>query len=109
MSDPAQRNEWAEHMEDEARAIARQQVSAGATHGPVEGPLPHSKDDMAIAVLTAVQAERERCAKLAASFATDAQLQLVLGDAPGEQRAAAAVVARRIAEALVAPGSGERA
>ena len=108
MSDPAQRNEWAKHMKDEARAIARQQASAGASHGPVEGPLPYSHDNMAVAVRAAVDAERERCAKVAASFASDAQLLLVLGDVPGEQRAAGAAVARRIAQALGGPASDQQ-
>lgn len=106
MSDPEQRTEWAEHLKDEAKAIAAQQESAGETHQPVGGPLPFSQDDVSTAVRRAVQAERERCAVLAADFAEPARLAQVLPAADAAQRAAAASMALRIAERLRAASDG---
>lgn len=65
MSNQDQRRQWADHMKDEAEALKRQQVTAGDTHSPVEGPLPHSSNDLQAAVAAAVAAENERCARLA--------------------------------------------
>lgn len=103
MSDPEQRTEWAEHLKDEARAIAVQQESAGGTHQPVGGPLPFSQDDVNAAVRLAVRAERERCALLAASFAEPGSLAEVLPAADEAQRAAAASLALHIAGRLRTP------
>ena len=100
MSDTEQRTEWAAHLRDEARAIAKQQLSAGATHEPVEGPLPHSEDALTAAAGVAERAERERCAVVAASFADEAVLLRELPAASPEQRDAAAAIARRIAAVL---------
>jgi hypothetical protein len=104
MSDAEQRTEWAAHLRDEARAIAKQQLSAGATHEPVAGPLPHSADALTTAASVAERAERERCAALAASFADDAVLLRELPAASPEQRDAARAIARRIAGVLRQPG-----
>jgi hypothetical protein len=100
MSDTEQRTEWAAHLRDEARAIAKQQLSAGPSHEPQAGPLPHSQDELSIAAGAAVQAERERCAALAASFGEEAVLLRELPAATPEQRDAAAAIARRIAALL---------
>lgn len=106
MSDPEQRTEWAEHLKDEARAIAKQQVTAGDTHSPVGGPLPYSLDDLAGEVRLAILAERERCAQVAASFAQAEHLVQSFPQATDEERRAAATTARRIAQALRDTGSG---
>jgi hypothetical protein len=42
MSDKDERR-WQRHMADESRAIAAQQVTAGATHSPLKGPGPHGE------------------------------------------------------------------
>jgi hypothetical protein len=97
MNDQARRTQWAEHLRDEAGAIAQQQVSAGTTHGPVDGPLPHSLDHTATVAQDAVLAEREDCAALAASFAAEAKLLRVLHGATPEQLQAAAALALHIA------------
>ena len=106
MSDSEQRTEWAAHLRDEARAIARQQLSAGTTHEPVGGPLPHSQDELAAAAGAARRAERERCAALAASFGDEAVLLREFPAASREQREAAAAIARRIAAVLRQPPDG---
>lgn len=100
MNNQAQRNQWAEHLRDEAGAIAEQQASAGHTHGPVEGPLPHTRDHTAAAAQDAVLAEREDCAAVAASFATPARLADILPDAAPDELERAAALAHRIAEAI---------
>lgn len=97
MNDQARRTQWADHLRDEAEAIAEQQVSAGAMHGPLEGPLPHTRDDTAAAAYEAVLAEREHCAATAASFAEEAMLLKLLPDATPAQLQAAAALARHIA------------
>ena len=104
MSNAEQRTEWAAHLRDEARAIAQQQLSAGTTHEPMAGPLPHSEDALAAAGVAAGLAERERCAALAASFAEEAVLLRELPGASREQREAAAAMALRISAALQQPG-----
>ena len=100
MSDPEQRTQWADHLEDEAHAIAVQQSSAGGSHEPLAGPLPFSHNDMTDAVLQAVLAERERCAGIAMRFASDSGILEVLPEATSEQRAAAGCAAVRIADLL---------
>ena len=100
MNDRSQRAQWASHLRDEAGAIAEQQVTAGDTHAPVEGPLPHSRDDTGAAVRAAILAERERCAAFVASFAAQAKLLPVLPNATPQQLQSAAALALHIAEAL---------
>jgi hypothetical protein len=100
MSDPEQRLEWAEHLQDEARAIAAQQVTAGQTHRPEQKPLPFSENDVSDAVRVAVLAERQRCAAVAASFADAGRLRGILPAADPAQVDAAAATALRIAEVL---------
>lgn len=100
MNNQAQRDQWAEHLRDEAGAIAEQQALAGDTHGPVEGPLPHTRDDTAAAAQDAVLAEREHCAAVAASFAARARLLELLPHATADQLDTAAALAGQIAEAI---------
>lgn len=108
MSDKAQRALWAEHLRDEADAIAEQQVTAGDSHTPLEGPLPHSRNAAVAAAQVAVLAEREQCAALAGSFASEALLREVLGEATPAQLQSAATLALHIAEAI-RKGRGGRA
>ncbi|MBC5766657.1 hypothetical protein [Ramlibacter albus] len=100
MNDPEQRAQWAEHLLDEADAIAAQQVTAGASHEPMAGPLPFTQDNMTDAIRLAVTEERARCAAVAEAFATEARLSHFLPAATTSERAAAAAVARRIAQLL---------
>ncbi|TFZ06119.1 hypothetical protein EZ313_05610 [Ramlibacter henchirensis] len=56
--------QWQRHSDDEARARAAQQESAGGTHQPVEGPPPYGNEQVN---LIAAEIEREvtdRCARL---------------------------------------------
>jgi hypothetical protein len=88
-----QRKQWADHIRDEAKALELQQHAAGDTHSPMEGPLPHSADQLAAAVATAVSAERQRCAEIADSWASEAKLLDAFGDfTEWELRAATAAV-----------------
>jgi hypothetical protein len=100
MSSQQRRSERAEHLEDEGRAIALQQASAGATHSPVEWALPATPDTLAIAIRAAVAAERERCARLAETFATAPAAEAHLPGADAQQLAVAQATALRIASAL---------
>jgi hypothetical protein len=107
MTDKKQRAQWAEHLRDEAGAIAQQQASAGTTHEPVEGPLPHTRNDTATAARDAVMAERQHCASIVASYAAQAKLLQVLPDATPEQLRAAAALVRHIADAVRAGADSE--
>jgi len=100
MNDKKQRAQWAEHLRDEAGAIAKQQASAGTTHGPVEGPLPHSRNDTAKAAHEAAISERQHCAAIVASYAAEAKLMQILPDATPEQLLSATALVRHIAEFL---------
>lgn len=100
MNDPEQRAQWAEHLLDEADAIAAQQVTAGGTHEPMAGPLPFTQDNMTDAIRLAAVEERARCAAVADAFTSEARLALLLPAASPAERSAAAVVARRIAQLL---------
>jgi hypothetical protein len=100
MNEQNQQDQWAEHLRDEAGAIARQQVTAGHTHSPLEGPLPHTKTDMAVAAEDAVLLERERCAAIVASFAAEERLAAILPGATPDQLRAAASAAWHIAGLL---------
>ena len=100
MSNTDQRKQWAEHMDDEARALQVQQQAAGGTHSPVEGPLPHSENDLTDAVAAAVLAERQRCARLADSWREDAKLIGAFTGLTEAQRRAAAEVAIAIGNEL---------
>ena len=99
MSSQQRRSERAEHLEDEGRAIALQQASAGATHSPVEWALPATPDALATAIREAVAAERERCARLAETFATAPAAEAPPG-AGAQELAVAQATALRIASAL---------
>ena len=100
MNGADQRRQWSEHLEDEARALELQQQSAGETHSPLAGPLPHSADQLADAVAAAVAAERQRCAELADSWSTEARLQAAFGDFTAGELRAAAAAARAVGRAI---------
>jgi hypothetical protein len=55
---------WRQHSEDEARALGRQQESAGSTHQPVSGPPPYGNEQVNLIAADIVRRERERCATL---------------------------------------------
>ena len=96
MSDTAQHAQWAEHLKDEAVELQVQQESAGDTHSPLAGPLPHSVGDLD----AAIQAERERCVRIAEGWASqDALRSAFPGLSEGELRAAVDV-AHAIGRAL---------
>jgi hypothetical protein len=97
MSDKEQRRQWAEHLRDEADALKGQQASAGGSHRPVAGPLPHSADDLTAAVAAAVAAERERCARIAEHWGAEERIGPAFGAFSPPELRAAATVARRIA------------
>ena len=100
MSDKEQRALWAEHLRDEADAIAEQQSTAGDSHAPLEGPLPHTRNETVAAAQDAVLDERERCAALAGSYTTEAALRQVLGEATPAELQSAARLALHIAQAI---------
>ena len=96
MSSIEQRKQWAEHIKDEAKALHEQQQAAGDTHSPLEGPLPHTADDLAAAVAAAVTAERQRCAEIADRWSAQANLRGTFGDFSESELRAAAATARAI-------------
>jgi hypothetical protein len=96
MSVTEQRKQWAEHIRDEAKALKLQQHAAGNTHSPMEGPLPYSADQLTAAVATAVAAERQRCAEIAASWSTEAKLLAAFGDFTDWELRAATATARAV-------------
>lgn len=96
MSSIEQRRQWAEHIKDEAKALQEQQDAAGDTHSPMEGPLPHSADDLAAAVATAITAERQRCADVAEGWNAEAKLREAFGEFSEPELRAAALTARAI-------------
>jgi hypothetical protein len=96
MTDSLQRQEWADHLGQEREALRAQQRSAGDTHEPVQGPLPHTADDLKAAIL----AERERCAAIAAAWAAESRLRETFSDFTEWELKASAEVARAIANAI---------
>jgi hypothetical protein len=96
MSAIDKRQQWAQHLQDEAKALERQQEAAGSTHSPVEGPLPYSADQLAEAVAIAVAAERQRCAQIAESWTVEARLLEVFGDFTEWELRAASATARAV-------------
>ena len=100
MNSRERRSQRAQHLEDEGRAIALQQASAGGTHSPVAWALPATPDALATAIRAAVAAERERCAHLAESFATASGAGARLPGAGVQQLSVAQATALRIARAL---------
>jgi hypothetical protein len=97
MSGTDQRKQWAEHIEDEAKALEAQQHSAGGTHTPLEGPLPYSADQLTAAVAEAVAAERQRCAELADRWSSEAKLLEAFADFTEWELRAASATARAVA------------
>jgi hypothetical protein len=95
-----QRDQWAEHLRDEAVAHEAQQVAAGASHTPAAGPLPFSADDMEEAVTAAVQRERERCAAIADHWGTQDALLTAFSDLTEWELRAAGEASRAIASAI---------
>ena len=104
MSTSEQRKQWAEHIADEADALARQQQSAGDRHSPVERPLPHTADEVAVAVAAAIAAERLRCADIAEGWAGEPRLLEAFGDFTEWELRAAAATARAVASEIRAAG-----
>lgn len=100
MSNTEQRRQWAEHMDDEAKALQWQQRAAGGTHSPVEGPLPHSENDLAQAVAAAVHAERQRCAGIADRWREAALLPGTFPSQTEAERRAAAAIAAAIGDEM---------
>jgi hypothetical protein len=100
MNSQQRRRQRAQHLEDEGRAIALQQASAGGTHSPVAWALPATPEALAIAIRAAVAAERERCAHLAENFATASEAAGRLPDSGAQQLCVAQATALRIARAL---------
>ena len=96
MNDHDQRGLWAGHLRDEAAEQRVQQESAGASHEPVNGPLPFSADNLD----DAVRVERERCAYLAESWASEEKLRQTFADMTEWELRAAAEVARAIARGI---------
>lgn len=100
MSDLQQRQQWAEHLEDEAGARLEQQAAAGPDHGPVAGPLPFSADDLEQAHRGAIAHERERCARLAESWVEGDLFVQVSPPLTEDQRRAIRETASRLAAAI---------
>jgi hypothetical protein len=86
----SQREQWAEHLNDEASARRDQQAAAGPSHRPLEGPLPFSAENLERATKAAVSAERERCAGLADGAAKEERLAAAFPQFTEAQRQAAA-------------------
>lgn len=97
MSTSNQRNQWAEHIADERRAVEQQQRSAGATHSPTEGPIPFTENELRAAVAAAVAAERERCAGVADKWSAEAKLLERFGDFREPELRAGSVTASAVA------------
>jgi hypothetical protein len=100
LSTSDQRKLWAEHMEDEARALDLQQQEAGSTHSPVEGPLPYSADELNQAVAAAVAAERQRCAQIADNWTDETRLMQAFNGSTAAELRAAAAVARAVGDEI---------
>lgn len=100
MSTNEQRKQWAEHLADERQALQIQQRAAGETHSPTEGPLPHTVDQLDAAVAAAVAAERQRCAEIAAAWASESRLRHAFGDFTAEELRAAAAAASAVADEI---------
>lgn len=98
MSDTKQRKLWANHLKDEATALGLQQERAGDEHSPMEGPLPHSVDDLELAV----RAERERCAAIAQAWAQEHKLKGAFATFTESELRAAALAAGAIASDILA-------
>lgn len=109
MSNREQRKLWADHRKDEAAALQEQQVSAGAGHSPVEGPLPHSADDLAAAVASAVDAERRRCVAIAREWEEEEKLQAAFASFTRDEVLAAALLARAMADEIAQRPGAARA
>jgi uncharacterized damage-inducible protein DinB len=92
MSNTRQRAQWAEHLKDEAVELRAQQVSAGSTHSPVEGPLPHSAE----ALESAVRAERERCCAIASRWTSEEEVRRAFAEWTEWETRAAMEMARAI-------------
>ena len=60
----AANEQWQRHNQDEARARAAQQQSAGGSHRPVNGPPPYGNEVVNAIAADIVQREREHCARL---------------------------------------------
>jgi hypothetical protein len=103
MSNTRQRAQWAEHLKDEAVELRAQQVSAGSTHSPVEGPLPHSADVLE----AAVHAERERCCAIASRWTSEVEVHRAFAEWTEWETRAAMEMARAILREISAGQRGE--
>ena len=111
MTNERQRQQWADHMRDEADAIDAQRASAGGRHEPQEKPLPFSRNDMSDAGEAASFGERRRCAQIAMAFASEAVLREQFPDWTAQQLRDVVLLATRIAQAIEGsglPGSEEQ-
>lgn len=97
MNQSRQREQWAEHLDDEASARKDQQAAAGPSHQPLEGPLPFSAENLEQATKAAVLAERERCARLVDGSASDEELAAAFPQFTEAQRRAAVEVLTALA------------
>ena len=105
MTKPDQREQWAEHLRDEAVERQSQQRSAGGSHMPVGGPLPFSADDLE----AAVRGERERCAALVDRWAEEGSLRRAFPAFTDSQLQAAREALRTAARSVRdQQGGGER-
>lgn len=100
MTDPRQRRQWADHLKDEAAALQAQQDSAGGTHVPQAGPLPHSADDLDQSRRDARAAERDRCADIAQEWADPSRIDAAFPGFTAAQREAASAAATAISAAI---------
>lgn len=98
MSNRHQRATWAEHLKDEAVAHEKQQQSAGVSHGPLQGPLPFSADDLNGARREGAQLERERCARIAEDWIRDLATRFPAFDR--EEIAAASAVLQELQRSI---------
>jgi hypothetical protein len=103
MSNTRQRAQWAEHLKDEAVELRAQQASAGSTHSPVEGPLPHSADVLE----AAVHAERERCCAIASRWTSEVEVHRAFAEWTEWETRAAMEMARAILREISAGQRGE--
>lgn len=106
--DKQKHKQWAQHIKDEAVALGLQQQSAGDSHAPVTGPLPHTADQLTLAVAAAVAAERQRCAEIADSWGSEARLQEAFGDFTEWELRAGTATARAVAGEIRNPAAGPR-
>lgn len=90
--------QWERHLRDEAGVIQGQQETAGTSHRPVAGPGLYGDHATNIYVRGAVQAERDRCVRVAQLCVAEPALREKIGAVSERDRE----VARAVANAIVA-------